>query len=424
MEMIKKIWQYKDIRNKILFAVFLLLLTRVLAHIPLPGVDLPRLQMFFEQNQVFGLLNMFSGGTMSQFSIVLMGVGPYITASIIFQLLVMVIPRLEELQKEGQSGQQKINQYTRYATIPLAIIQSYAMLALLKSQGILPDWTTFDLSLMLITSAAGTMLLMWIGEIITERGIGNGLSLIITIGILSSFPSQIRNTWALMQGGDITVTLGVLAFLAIFILVIAAIIFITEGQRNVPVSYARRAGRNNNTGSVDSFLPIRVNISGVIPIIFAMSIMVVPGVAGQYLASAKTAWISSSANYMVTLFQNDWFYGAIYFLLVFAFTFFYTFVVFKPEQIAENLQKQGGFIPGLRPGSETKNFLHKVVSRVTLAGGIFLAIVAVLPFVVKAITNIDTLVLGGTGLLIIVSVVIETIRQINSQMMMHTYDNY
>lgn len=424
MEYLKKVWQYKDLRNKVSFALFILLLTRVLAHIPLPGVDLERLKLFFEQNQVFGLLDMFSGGTMSQFSIVLMGVGPYITASIIFQLLVMVIPKLEELQKEGQSGQQKINQYTRYATIPLAIIQSYAMLALLKSQGIIPGWEIFDLTVMLITSAAGTILLMWLGELVTEKGIGNGVSLIITLGILSSFPEQIRNTWAIVQTGDIGKIIGVTAFLLIFIFVVAAIVLITEGQRNVPVSYARRTSSQGSLGMIDSFLPIRVNISGVIPIIFAMSIMVVPGVVGKYLESAKTAWISSAASFTTNLFQNDWFYGAIYFLLVFAFTFFYTFVVFKPDQVSENLQKQGGFIPGLRPGSETKKFLHKVVSRVTLAGGVFLAIVAILPFVVKAITNIDTLVLGGTGLLIIVSVVIETIRQIDSQLMMHTYDNY
>ncbi len=425
MSKLAKIWQFKDLRNKILYAAGLLLLTRVVAHIPLPGVDLAQLRLFFEQNQIFGLLNMFSGGTMSNFSIVLMGVGPYITSSIVFQLLVMVVPRLEEMQKEGEAGRNKINQYTRIATIPFAVIQAYSMLVLLQNQGIIPGWTSFDLALMLISSAAGTILLMWLGELITEKGIGNGISLIITLGILSGFPSQIRNTWALMQGGDIGTIIGVAAFLVIFIVVIAAIVYITEGQRNIPVSYARQVSGNRSHGGVDSHLPLRVNTAGVIPIIFAMSVLIVPGVVGKYLENANTEWVRNAAVYTVDLFQNNQvFYGVIYFVLVFAFTFFYTNVVFKPDQVAENLQKQGGFIPGLRPGEETRLFLKKVISRITFFGGLFLGIVAVLPFIVQAITNIDTLVLGGTGLLILVSVVIETMKQIDAQLVMHTYDKY
>lgn len=424
MSTLSKIWRFKDMRDRVIVVVLLLALTRVLAHIPLPGVDLPRLKTFFEQNQVFGLLNMFSGGTMSQFSIILMGVGPYITASIIFQLLVMVVPYFEQLQKEGESGQRKMNQYMRYATVPLAMIQAYGMFAILQNQGIIPSWSFFDLAVMLISASAGTMLLMWIGEIITEKGIGNGMSLIISLGILSGFPGQIKNTAVLVGSGDTSKIIGIIIFAAVLVLTIAAIVYITEGQRNIPVSYARRASGAKTYGVVDSHLPIRVNLAGVIPIIFAMSIMIVPGVVAKYLANARTDWIKSAAVYVENLFQNNVFYAILYFVLVFAFTFFYTYVVFKPDQVSENLQKQGGFVPGLRPGSETRDYLTKLVSRITFVGAVFLGIIAVLPYIVQAITHVTTLSLGGTGILIMVSVVIETMRQINSQLVMHTYDNY
>lgn len=424
MSTLQKIWRYKDMRNKVLVATILLVITRVLAHIPLPGVDGERLKMFFSQNQIFGMLNMFSGGTMSNFSIILMGVGPYITSSIIFQLLAMVIPYFEQLQKEGESGQQKLNQYTRIATIPLAIIQAFSMFSLLKSQGIIPAWNAFDLSVMLISATAGTILLMWIGELITEKGIGNGTSLIISLGILAGFPDQIKNTMALVSGGDTSKIFGVIAFALIFLVTIAAVIYITEGQRNIPVSYARRTSGNKSYGNIDSHLPIRVNISGVIPIIFAMSIMTIPGILAKYLENAQTDWIKSSAKFTSNLFSNNTFYASLYCILIFAFTYFYTNIVFKPDQISENLQKQGGFVPGLRPGSETKEYLYKVVTRITFVGGLFLAIIGVLPYIVQAATNINTLVLGGTGILIMVSVVIETMRQINAQLVMHTYDNY
>lgn len=424
MSTLSKIWRFKDMRDKVIVVLLLLALTRVLAHIPLPGVDLPKLKTFFDQNQVFGLLNMFSGGTMSQFSIILMGVGPYITASIIFQLLGMAIPYFEQLQKEGESGQKKLNQYMRLATVPLAMIQGYGMFAILQSQGILPAWNFFDLSVMLISAAAGTILLMWIGELITEKGIGNGMSLIISLGILSGFPSQIRNTAVLISSGDSGKIIGVILFAIILLATIAAIIYITEGQRNVPVSYARRTSGNRSYGMVDSHLPVRVNLAGVIPIIFAMSIMIVPGVIAKYLQSARTDWIKNFAVSTEKLFQNNVFYAILYFVLVFAFTFFYTYVVFKPEQVAENLQKQGGFVPGLRPGAETRDYLSKLISRITFLGALFLGIIAVLPYIVQDATNISTLSLGGTGILIMVSVVIETMRQINAQLVMHTYDNY
>ena len=422
MEKLRKIWEYHDLRSKILVVLALLVLTRIIAHVPLPGVDLARLQAFFQQNQIFGLLNLFSGGTMSNFSIILMGVGPYITSSIVFQLLTMIFPKLEEMQKEGESGKAKLSQYTRIATVPFALIQAYSMLALLKSQGILPAWTAFDLVVMLASVTAGTILLMWIGEIISEKGIGNGISLIITIGILSGIPGQVSNTALLLQSGETDKIIGAIGFILVSILVVAAIVFIQEGQRNVPVSYARK--QRFGSGLVSNFLPIRVNLGGVIPIIFAMSLLVVPGVIAKYLEGAKTNWIQMGAEKIQVLFNNQTFYGVAYFLLVVFFTYFYTSIVFKPEQVAENLQKQGGYIPGIRPGTETKSYLKDVVFKVTFFGALFLGVIAILPFIVQAATGITTLVLGGTSVLIMVSVVIETMRQIDSQIVMHTYERY
>jgi preprotein translocase subunit SecY len=423
MDKLQKIWEYKDLRNKIIVAVGLLAVTRILAHIPMPGVNLAQLQMFFQQNQAFGLLNMFSGGTMKNFSIILMGVGPYITASILFQVLGMVFPALEAMQKEGEAGQQKINQYTRIATVPLALIQAYAMLVLLRSQGILPSFDIFTLITMLITATGGTMFLMWLGEIISEKGIGNGISLIIALGIVSGFPEEIRNTAALAGSGDPKVIMGIAAFVVMFIVTIAGIIFIQEGQRNIPISYAK-SSRQGAGGGVSSHLPVRVNIAGVIPIIFAMSLMIIPSVAAKYLEGVRTLWLAHGAKSVETFFANHVYYNIIYFVLVVLFTYFYTSIVFKPEEIAENLQKQSGYIPGIRPGTETKDYLNAVITRITLFGALFLGIIAILPLVVQSVTNITTIALGGTGILIIVSVIVETMRQLQSQLVMHTYDNY
>ncbi|MEK7096489.1 MAG: preprotein translocase subunit SecY [Patescibacteria group bacterium] len=423
MEKLEKIWRYKDLRLKIIITVGILAVTRLLAHIPLPGVDISRLQTFFEQNQAFGLLNMFSGGTMSNFSIILMGVGPYITSSIVFQLLGMIFPAVEELQKEGEAGRKKINQYTRMATVPLALVQAYSMLVLLRNQGIIPTWTPFDLAVMLISVTAGTMLLMWLGEIISEKGIGNGVSLIISLGIISGMPTQIRNTVALVQSGDTGKIIGAIVLLAAIIFVVGAIVFVQEGERKIPISYARKM-RYSGSGAVNNFLPIKVNIAGVIPIIFALSLLVLPSVLSKYLENAYTPWIANSAKAVGEFFANQTYHGIVYFFLVVFFTYFYTSIVFKPEQIAENLQKQSGFIPGIRPGSETREYLGKVITRITLFGSIFLGLIAILPFIVEGITHITTFSLGGTGILIIVSVVVETMRQIEAQIVMHTYDAY
>ncbi len=418
---IKQIFTMPDLRNKILYVIALLVLARVLAHVPLPGVDLEALRTFFNRNQIFGLLNMFSGGAMQNFSIIMMGVGPYITASIIFQLLGMVVPSLDELQKEGQSGQAKINHWTRMLAVPLSIVQAFAMIKVLQGQQVLGVLEPIQWITILVSITAGTMLLMWLGELISENGIGNGVSLIITLGIVAGIPSQIRNTFAVI---DVTKIFSLVVYAAIAVLAVAGIIMANEGTRQVPVSYARRVRGLKSYGGVDTHLPIRVNSAGVIPIIFAMSLMIFPGVAAKFLESARQPWLANAARYTANLFANNWFYGAAYFVLVILFTYFYTSVIFKPEQMAENLQKQGGFVPGIRPGRETSDYLSKIIVRITLAGAIFLGIVAVLPFIVQAATKINTLALGGTGVLIMVSVIIETIRQIQAQLSMRSYDNY
>lgn len=420
-ETARQIFTLPDLRKKVLYCLALLFIARILAQVPLPGVDTEELRSFFSRNQIFGLLNMFSGGAMENFSIIMMGVGPYITASIIIQLLTMVIPSLEELQKEGEAGQQKINYWTRIFTVPLAIIQSYSMLMLLKNQGIVISWDFLQLATMIISITAGTILLMWLGELISENGIGNGVSLIIALGIVAGIPTQIRNTLAVLDAGKI---ISLIIFGIIAIGVIILIIYANEGQRQIPVSYARRVRGLKNYGGVDTHLPIRVNTAGVIPIIFAMSIMIFPGVAAKYFTQARSEWLASAASWVSNLFNNNLFYGALYFLLVIAFTFFYTGIILKPTQIAENLQKQGGFVPGVRPGKETADFLSRIISRINLTGAVFLGIIAVLPFIVQAATKINTLAIGGTGVLIMVSVIIETMRQLQAQLLMREYETY
>ncbi len=418
---IKKIFSSKELTKKIIFVVSILIIFRILSHIPMPGVDIVSLKDFFDKNQAFGLLNMFTGGAMRNFSIVMLGVGPYITASIIFQLLQMIVPSLEALSKEGEQGREKINHYTRIATVPLAFLQSYAMIALLRNQGIVIEGNTFDLITNLCSLTAGTMLLTWMGELISEKGIGNGVSLIIALGIISGFPMQLAQTIAV---ADSTRIIGLVIFGVLGLLVTASIVFINEGERQVPITYARRVRGNKSYGGVDTYLPIRVTLAGVIPIIFALSVMVIPSVLAKFLEQAKSGWLVNFGSWLNTTFSNDVYYSIIYFFLVIAFTFFYTSVVFQPNQIAENLQKRGGFIPGIRPGKETSDYLVDVLFKVTFVGALFLAVIAVLPYIVQAMTNLKTLAVGGTGILIVISVILETKRQIEAQLIMHKYDNY
>jgi len=417
------VFKIKDLRNKIFFVLIMLVIFRVAAHIPVPGVDREALRQFFSGNQFFGLLDIFSGGGLSSFSLVMLGVGPYITASIVLQLLTMIIPRLEELSKEGESGRQKINQWTRYLTVPLAILQTYATINLLNRGGrmIITDTSLLNLATIIVSVTAGTLFLMWIGELITEKGIGNGVSLIIFSGIVSRLPSSISQTFAIF---DASQAVNLLVFLAIGILVIAGIVLVTEGQRNIPISYAKRVRGNRMYGGTSTHLPLRVNQAGVIPIIFALSIMLFPGMIANFLVGSPVVWLAHFAQSIANLFQNKFFYGSLYFVTVIFFTYFYTAVTFNPVQLAENIQKQGGFIPGIRPGRLTAEYLHKVLNRITLAGAFFLGFVAVIPFIAQGLTKIQTLTIGGTGILIVVSVVLETMKQISAQMQMRDYDAF
>ncbi|MFH0828620.1 MAG: preprotein translocase subunit SecY [Candidatus Kerfeldbacteria bacterium] len=408
---------------KVLFVLVMLFIFRVVAHIPIPGVDIVALRNFFNSNQLFGLLNVFSGGGYDSFSLVMLGVGPYITSSIIFQLLTMIIPALERLQKEGEQGQQRINQWQRLLTVPLAALQAFATITLLRQQGrgIVPELSRFDLAAAIIAITAGTIFLMWIGELISEKKIGNGISLIIFAGIVARIPTTLQQTVTVF---DPTKTFTYLLILAVFLLTIAAIVFITEAQRNIPVSYARRIRGNRVFGGVDTHLPLRVNQAGVIPIIFAVSLVVFPPLIAQFFQHSQYGWLAAIAVKTIALFQNPLFYAAIYFFLVVAFTYFYTSVVFHPQQIAENLQKQGGFIPGIRPGQNTADYLSYVSNRIMLAGALFLGTIAILPNIMEQLSNIKTLVIGGTSLLIVVAVVIETVKQIDAQLVMRDYEGF
>ncbi|MBU1178322.1 preprotein translocase subunit SecY [Patescibacteria group bacterium] len=424
LEKITQIFKIKDLRKKIFYVLMMLVIFRLAAHIPVPGVDITVLKKFFESNQILGLLNMFTGGAMDNFSVVALGVGPYITSSIIMQLLVMVVPYLEKLQKEeGEAGRAKINKITRYATIPLAALQSYSMIALLQrsGQGIIGDIPLFNLITMVTIMTAGTVFLMWIGELMTEHGIGNGISLIIFAGIVSAVPQAIQQT---VVNFDSSKLVDLIGFGIIAVVVIAGIVFITEGQRNIPISFARRVRGNKMYGGTSSHLPLKVNQAGVIPIIFAMSVMLLPGMVANFFANSQNEMVGRIAQQTVALFDNQLFYGVFYFVLVVLFTYFYTAVTFDPKQISENVQRQGGFVPGIRPGRHTAEYLQKTLSRITLTGALFLGLVATLPFIMRAILDIPSLVIGGTGILIVVSVVIETVKQIESQVVMRDYDKF
>ncbi|MFA5106823.1 MAG: preprotein translocase subunit SecY [Patescibacteria group bacterium] len=431
---IVQIWQIRDLRKKILFVFGILIVFRLAAHIPVPGVDVSNLKNFFNSNQVLGLLNVFSGGALENFSVVMLGLSPYITATIIFQLLAMIIPKLAELQKEGERGQQKINQYSRILTVPLAILQAYGTITVLRRSGqgatgglssvpggIIGDLSPFQLATAIVAIVAGSMFLMWLGELISEKQIGNGISLLIFAGIVAGVPSAVQKTLAVF---DPTKLAGLLAFVVVGVITIAGVVFITEGQRNIPVAYARQIRGRRMYGGTSTHLPMRVNQAGVIPIIFAISLLLLPSVVAQFFAQSKSAALANFAHGVVNLFNNQIFYGGFYFLLVVVFTYFYTAVIFHPDQISENLQKQGGFIPGIRPGMQTAVYLNKVSNRILLTGALFLGVIAILPFVMQAATGLSTLVVGGTSLLIVVSVVIETVKQINAQLQMRDYEGF
>lgn len=418
-----QIFKVKELRNKILFVLVVLAIFRIAANIPVPGIDIEKLRSFFEGNQFFGLLNIFTGGALSNVSVAMLGLGPYITAIIIMQLLTMIFPRLEELYKEeGEAGRQRFNQYSRLLTLPLAVMQSYAMITLLRNQAVIGYLSPFNLFTTITIITAGTILLMWLGELISEKGIGNGISVLIFAGIVARFPSSIRQTFATWDVSKIPSYIG---FLVIALIVIVGVVIITEGRRNIPVSYAKRVRGNKVYGGVSTYLPMNVNPAGVIPIIFALSIMLFPGLIGNFFVGSSHYWVAYVAKFLKDAFQNTGVtYSVVYFFLVILFTFFYTAVTFDPKNIAENLQKMGGFVPGIRPGKTTSDFLSFILNRVLLVGAVFLGLIAVMPYIVQNATGITTFTIGGTGILIVVSVVLETIRQIESQLVMRDYEGF
>ncbi|KKP93189.1 MAG: preprotein translocase, SecY subunit, preprotein translocase subunit SecY [Parcubacteria group bacterium GW2011_GWC1_38_6] len=421
LQKIIQVFKIKDLRNKVLFVLGVLAIFRIMANIPIPGIDAQKMEEFFNSFQVFGLLNAFTGGALDNLSIIMLGLGPYITATIIIQLLTMIFPQLEKLYKEeGEEGRHKINQYGRLLTFPLAIMQAYAMLLLFQRQGVIDELPFFLLVVSVITAATGTIFLMWLGELITEKGIGNGVSILILAGIVAEVPNSIRQSYLTYEPSRIP---SYLFFIAMSLIVIAGVVLVNEARRNIPVSYAKRVRGMKMYGGVSTYLPLSINPAGVIPIIFALSILLFPGMIASFF-SGKEGIIGNIANSVNAFFQNPWTYNIFYFALIVLFTYFYTAVTFDPKTISSNLQKMGGFVPGIRPGSSTAHFLYYILNRVLFVGALFLGIIAILPSVVGGVTGVSTFqfLIGGTSLLIVVSVILETIRQIDSQLQMREYE--
>lgn len=421
-EFIKAILSFPELKRKLFFTFFIFFIFRVAAHVPVPGVDFRALKTLFQQNQLLGLLDMFSGGTLANFSIMALGLNPYINASIILQLLTLVFPKLEELSKEGEFGRQKINQYTRFLTLPLSILQAFGMYALLKNAGIIPSLAFFSLVSMVITMAAGTFLLMWLGELITEKGIGNGVSLLIFAGIVGRLPVSLGQTVAVAEAANI---FNLLVFLGLAVLVIASVVFTEEAVRKVRIEYAKRIHGGKMYGGQSTFLPLKINQAGVIPIIFAVSLILLPSMAGRFLEQVPNQFLGNIARFFVSIFSPAGFiYNFSYFILVVGFTYFYTAVIFNPQKIADEIKKYGGFIPGIRPGSPTADFLNFILTRITLAGAFFLGAIAILPNIAQKIFAISALSIGGTGILIVVSVILETTKVIESMIQMRGYEKF
>ena len=418
-----QILKIHDLRNKMLFVLFIFFVFRLCANIPIPGVDIGSLKEFFARNEMFGLMNMFTGGALDNLSIVMLGLGPYITSVIILQLLTMIFPAFEKLYKEeGEAGRQKFNQYGRMLTVPLALLQGFAMLTLFQRQGLIGSLSPTLLASSILTVTAGAVFLMWLGELITEKGIGNGVSLLIFAGIIADFPNNIRQMFITWDPADIP---SYIAFFVMAIIIIAGVVIVNEARRNIPVSYAKRVRGQKMYGGVSTYLPLNINPAGVIPIIFALSLMLFPGMIASFFAGYG-GMVGSAAQTVGDLFENIWVYSTLYFLLVVLFTYFYTAVTFDPKAIATNLQKMGGFVPGIRPGESTANFLYYILNRILLFGALFLGTIAIMPSIIGGITGVQVFqfLLGGTALLIIVSVVLETMKQINAQLQMRDYETF
>jgi preprotein translocase subunit SecY len=420
MHKLKVIVTEPTIRNRVLFVLGALVIFRLLASIPIPGVDQGVLEQFFNNNQFLGLLNIFSGGGLANLSIVMLGVGPFITSSIIMQLLTVMSPKLKSLYtEEGEAGRAKFTQYSRMITLPLAILQAFGFLTLLQSQGVIAGLTTFDFAVNVVLVVAGSVLLMWIGELVTEYGIGNGVSIIIFAGIVATLPQTVSQLYFGYQPEQLPLYLG---FALLSVAIIYAVVVMTEAERPVPITYAKQGRGSATYGKSQSYLPMRLNQAGVIPIIFALSIILFPQMVLNILtAFIDKPWIGTATQVVNDFMANQWAYGAVYFVLVFLFTFFYTAVTFDPDSVAKNLQRSGGFIPGIRPGGHTSEYLGSLVTRLTLVGALFLGVVAVLPVGMQIATGVAALAIGGTAVLIVVSVVLDLIRRLDAQISMREY---
>lgn len=412
-----------ELRKKVLFIAFILLVFRFFAHIPVSGVNVAQLKSLFDQNQFLGLLDIFSGGTLANFSIMALGLNPYIYASIVLQLLTIVYPKLEALAKEGEYGRQKINQYTRFLTIPLSVVQAIGMYALLRNQNIISNLPVIELAGFILTMTAGTMFVMWIGELITEQGIGNGISFLIFAGIVGQFPVIAVKSISTFVSEQV---ISSLVFILVALIVVAGIVFVNEAIRKVPIYYAKRVKGSKTYGGSNTHLPLKLNQAGVIPIIFAVSIVLLPSLLGNYFLTSKNSSLESIGNFIASYFNPSGIgYNATYFLLVVGFTYFYTAVVFNPQKISEEIQKNGGFIPGIRPGKSTAEFLNYIISRITLFGAIFLGAIAILPNLLQNISgSSQAFLIGGTSILIVVSVVIETVKILEVQLATRNYDKF
>lgn len=415
----KLVFEDAALRRRLIFTIVALTIFRLFASVPMPGIDAARLQELLASNQFLGLFNIFSGGGLSNLSIVMLGVGPFITSTIIMQLMTLMIPKLKEMyHEEGEAGRARFSQYSRLLTIPLALIQGFGFLHLLTAQGVVPELSFFGQLVSILTVAAGSILLMWLGELITEFGIGNGVSLLIFAGIVSVLPSQVSQLAFAFDPSQIPLYV---AFIVVSLIVILGVVIVTEAERPIPVTYAKRVRGMKVYGGVSTYLPLRVNQAGVIPIIFALSLLILPQMLFQFLVNVPNELVRSISDFVLGVLENQLLYAAFYFVLVFFFTYFYTAVTFDPEAISTNLQKSGAFIPGVRPGRPTALYLSQVLTRITFVGAIFLSVIAVLPYIMQAITANAALAVGGTSLLIVVSVVLDLVRRLNAQITMREY---
>lgn len=416
---VKTVFKDSALRKKIGFLLFVLIAFRLLAAVPIPGVDVFQLESLLQNNQFFGLLNIFSGGGLSSLSLVMLGVGPFITASIVMQLLTVMSPRLKSMyHEEGAMGRERFTQISRIITIPLALVQGFSLILLLQQQGVLIDQTTLQTITNLASILVGSFILMWFGELISEYGIGNGVSIIIFAGIVAAIPSQVSQFSFIFDVAQLPLYIG---FLVLSLIVVAGVILITEAERLIPITYANASRAGGNQGTVHSFLPLRINMAGVMPIIFALSILLFPQLIISFLGNATSTFAINTISALQWFLASTWVYAASYFVLVFVFTYFYTSITFDAEAVATNLQKNGAFIPGVRPGVSTQEYISKIVNRITFLGGIFLGLVAVMPVLMQQLTGIASLALGGTALLIAVSVVLDLIKKIDGAIAMRQY---